>query len=157
MNSPDAVLEQAITLAIVLGLLVFGLCILFFLRPRGGPEVAFARLLADPRRRTIFLGALCASLAALFAIGMSDTIESFLDTPAWEAGAVQTGLFGAGSVGIFVLMLDALNTRPMTLEEEWNLRETAARVSSGPPSISPPIDFDSSSYRNEREVGRPGR
>lgn len=157
MTTLESELVQAITLAIVVGLLLFGLFILFFLRPRGGPEVAFARLLADSRRRTIFLAALCTSLAALFGIGLAGAIEPFFGTSSAVASVVRTTLFGVGAVGIFVLMRDALNTRPMTLEEEWNLKETAARVTTGPPSISPPIDFDPSVFTGERETRRPGR
>lgn len=141
-----------VTLAIVAGLLLFGLSILIFLRPRGGPEVAFARLLADSRRRTIFLAALCTSLAALFGIGLATILEWILDTPPLEASVVLTVLFGIGATGIFVLMLDALNTRPMTLAEEWNLKETAARVTSGPP-----LDLSASAYSDDRDDRRPGR
>lgn len=150
-------LLQIVTLTIVVGLLIFGLSILLFLRPRGGPEVAFARLLADSRRRTIFLAALCTSLAALFAIGLSETVESFLGTPALDASVIRTALFATGAVGIFVLMRDALNTRPMTLEEEWNLKETAARVATGPPTIPSPIKFAPSVFPDDREVRRRGR
>src|SRR5579864_1904698 len=141
MTTLGSELVGYVTLAIVVGLVTFGLTILLFLRPRGGPEVAFARLLADSRRRTVFLAALCTSLAALFGIGLADTIESFFDTPALEASVIQTALFGIGAIGIFVLMRDALNTRPMTLQEEWILKETAARVASGPPIDAPPVVF----------------
>lgn len=107
-----------VTLAVVVGLLLFGLSILLFLRPRGGPEVAFARLLADSRRRTNFLIGLCTSLAALFAIGLTETVALLVSAPPLEASVVLSTLFGVGAIGIFVLMTDALNTRPMTLAEE---------------------------------------
>lgn len=157
MSAPGSDLVGYVTLAIVIGLVVFGLSILVFLRPRGGPEVAFARLLADSRRRTIFLAALCTSLAALFGIGLAGTIEWMLGTSAFDASVVQTVLFGVGAVGIFVLMRDALNTRPMTLEQEWNLQETAARVSSGPPASSSPVDIPSPDRPGGPTVRRPGR
>jgi hypothetical protein len=146
-----------VTLANVIGLAIFGLFILLFLRPRGGPEVAFARLLADSRRRTVFLAALCTSLAALFGIGVAETVEWLLGTSALDASVVRTALFGVGAIGVFVLMRDALNTRPMTLEEEWTLKETAARVTSGPPSMSSPIDLPSPEFAADREALRPGR
>lgn len=157
MAGLESDLVQVVTLGIVLGLLIFGLSILLFLRPRGGPEVAFARLLADSRRRTIFLAALYTSLGALFAIGLAQSVESFLGTPASVAGDIRTSLFAAGAVGIFVLMRDALNTRPMTLEEEWNLKETAARVAMGPPAISPPIPFSPPVLPDDRETRQRGR
>jgi hypothetical protein len=157
MVALDSQIVGYATLAIVLGLLLFGLFILVFLRPRGGPEVAFARLLADARRRTVFLAALCTSLAALFGIGLAETVESFLGTPALDASVVETALFGVGAIGIFVLMRDALNTRPMTLEQEWNLKETAARVASGPPAVPGPISFAPSELAGDDETHRPGR
>lgn len=157
MTGLESELVQSVTFAIVLGLLIFGSYILVFLRPRGGPELAFARLLADSRRRTTFLVALCTSLAALFGIGVAGALESLLGTPALDASIVQTALFAAGAVGIFALMRDALNTRPMTLEEEWNLKETAARVANGPPSIPSPINFTPSAFPSDRELRRPGR
>ena len=157
MAALESELVGYVTLAIVSGLVVFGLYIILFLRPRGGPEVAFARLLADSRRRLIFLVALCTSLAALFGIGLAGTIEGLLGTPALEASIVQTALFGVGAIGIFVIMRDALNTRPMTLEEEWTLKETAARIASGPPSMSDPINYSPPGFPGDLESRRPGR
>lgn len=146
-----------VTLAIVLSLLIFGLFILVFLRPRGGPEVAFARLLADSRRRTNFLVGLCTSLAALFGIGLAETIEWFIGVPALDGSVTLTVLFGVGAVGIIVLMRDALNTRPMTLAEEWILKETAARVTSGPLTMTPPIDSGRPEFPDDHEDRRPSR
>src|SRR5579864_6311247 len=100
MTTLGSELVGYVTLAIVVGLVTFGLTILLFLRPRGGPEVAFARLLADSRRRTIFLAALCTSLAALFGIGLAETIEWLVGTPALVASVVQTALLGVGATEI---------------------------------------------------------
>jgi hypothetical protein len=157
MAAVGSEIDGYVTLALVLILVLFGLTILIFLRPRGGPEIAFARLLADSRRRTIFLAALCTSLAALFGIGLADTLAWIFGIPALEASVVRGALFAVGATGIFVLMRDALNTRPMTLAEEWNLKETAARVTIAPPAVSSPIVIPPAEYPADREARRPGR
>jgi hypothetical protein len=143
---------EIVTVGITLGLLAFGLFILVFLRPRGGPEVAFARLLADSRRRTVFLAALCTSLVALFSLTVAESVEAFLDTSAATSSVVRTALLAVGAVGIFVLMTDALNTRPFTLEEEWNLRETAARVSNPPAGVPQGADLEALTHPNDTEA-----
>jgi hypothetical protein len=140
-----------------LGLLIFGVALLFLLKRRGGPELALARLLADSRRRTIFLTALCTSLAALFGIGFAEGLGGFVGASAVSMSVVSTVLFVLGAAGIFVLMIDALRTSPLTLEEEWNLKEVAARVSSASQPLPPPIDLAAVPYSSERAPRRPGR
>lgn len=157
MTALETLVVGYVTLIIVIALLAFGLFILVFLRPRGGPEVAFARLLADSRRRTNFLAGLCTSLAALFGIGLAETIEWLLGTPPLDASIVLTVLFGVGAVGIIILMRDALNTRPMTLAEEWNLKETAARVTSGPLTAPSATDTLHSGFPEDHEDRWPAR
>jgi hypothetical protein len=144
------------SLAVAVGLLIFGVSLIFILRNRGGPELAFARLLADSRRRTIFLGALYTSLAALFGIGLTAGLGVILGASATEMSLVRTGLFLIGSVGIFIIMIDALHTAPLTLEEGWNLKETAARVSNAPGPLPPPIDVGPTPHSSERWSRRPG-
>jgi hypothetical protein len=151
-----ASLAEFASLAVALGLLVFGLTLILILRNRGGPELAFARLLADSRRRTIFLGALYTSLAALFGIGLTAGLGVFLGASATEMSLVRSALFIVGSVGIFIIMIDALHTSPLTLEEGWNLKETAARVSNLPSPLPPPIDVGSPPRSSERWSRRPG-
>lgn len=143
-------------MAVALGLLIFGLSLVFFLRNRGGPELAFARLLADSRRRTIFLVALYTSLAALFGLGLAAGVGVILGASTTDMSLVRMALFVIGSAGIFVLMIDALRTSPLTLEEGWNLKETAARVSSTPASLPPPMDMGPAPYSSERPPRRPG-
>jgi hypothetical protein len=144
------------TLAVAGALLVFGLTLVFILRNRGGPELAFARLLADSRRRTIFLAALYTSLASLFGIGLASGVGILVGATGVEMNVVQTLLFGIGAMGIFVLMFDALHTSPLTLEEGWNLKETAARVSTTPAPLPPPVAMGPAYYSNERPPHRPG-
>jgi hypothetical protein len=116
----------------------------------------FARLLADSRRRSIFLGALYSSLASLFGIGLAASVGAIVGAPAAEMSIVRTALFMIGAAGIFVLMIDALETSPLTLEEGWNLKETAARVSNAPNPMPPPIDLGPGPYSGERWPRRPG-
>jgi hypothetical protein len=149
MSLESAVIEFT-TLTVSLALLIFGVSILLFLGGRGGPELALARLLADARRRTIFLAALCTSLAALFGIGLAGSVEGLVGTSAADISIVETALFLLGSVGIFVLMADALRTSPLTLEEGWNLKETAARVTTIADPVPPPIDVNGAPYSSDR-------
>lgn len=144
------------TLAVSLGLLVFGVFLLVLLRRRGGPELALARLLADTRRRTIFLSALCTSLAALFGIGIAGSLGGFAGASETTLDAIRAALFVVGAVGIFILMIDALHRSPLTLEEGWNLKETAARVSNVSSPVPPPIDIGGLPYSGERPPRRPG-
>jgi hypothetical protein len=144
------------TAAVTLGLLIFGLSLVYVLRHRGGPELAFARLLADTRRRTLFLSALYMSLAALFGIGLASSVQAFVGGSAAEMNLIRTALFMVGAAGIFVLMIDALHTSPLTLEEGWNLKETAARVSNAPDPIPPPIAMDGTPYTSGRGPRRSG-
>jgi hypothetical protein len=135
---------------------VFGLSLIYVLRHRGGPELAFARLLADTRRRTLFLGALYMSLASLFGIGLASSVEAFVGGSAAQMNVIRTALFMVGAAGIFVLMVDALHTSPLTLEEGWNLKETAARMGNSPAPIPPPIDMDATPYASGRGPRRSG-
>lgn len=154
--SLEANFVEALTLAISLGLLIFGVSLLFLLRRREGPELALARLLADSRRRTIFLTALCTSLAALFGIGLVDGLDGLISTSSAEMNLARAGLFALGAVGIFILMVDALRASPLTLEETWNLREAAARVTNASQPLPPPVDVGTAPYSNERGPRRPG-
>jgi hypothetical protein len=137
--------------------LTFGVFLLILLRRRGGPELALARLLADSRRRTVFLAALCSSLAALFGIGFATSLEGLIGTSSASMEAGTVALFVIGSGGIFVLMIDALRTSPLTLEQEWILKETAARVTSKVEPVPPPIDLNVPPYTGDHGTRRPGR
>jgi hypothetical protein len=152
----EASVLEFTTLAVSLALLIFGVSLLFTLKRRGGPELALARLLADARRRTVFLVALCTSLAALFGIGLGSSLEMLIGTSAVNISLVTTILFVLGAVGIFVLMVDALRTSPLTLEEEWNLKETAARVSNASQPMPSPISLGAPPFAGERSPRRPG-
>jgi hypothetical protein len=147
---------ESITLAISLALLIFGVSLLFTLKQRGGPELALARLLADARRRTVFLLALCTSLAALFGLGLASSLEGLIGASALEMAIVTAALYSMGAAGIFVLMVDALRTSPLTLEEEWNLKETAARVSNASQPMPPPIGIGVPPFAADRPPRRPG-
>jgi hypothetical protein len=151
----EAAVVEFTTLTVSVAMLIFGVSLLFFLRGRGGPELALARLLADSRRRAVFLAALCASLAALFGIGLAGSIEGLVGTSAVEVSIVETALFLMGAAGIFVLMVDALRTSPLTLEQEWNLKETAARVSAMLEPVPSRIDIKPTSYSSDRMVQGP--
>jgi hypothetical protein len=146
----EAAVAEVTTLAVSLALLTFGVSILVFLQGRGGPELALAKLLADARRRTVFLAGLCTSLAALFAIGLFGSLEGLVGSSAAETSIVETSLFLVGAAGMFVLMADSLRTSPLTLEEGWHLKETAARVSTISDPLPPPIDVDVPSYSSDR-------
>lgn len=151
----EANLIEFATLAISLALLIFGVSLLFTLKKRGGPELALARLLADAHRRTVFLVALCTSLAAPFGIGLASGLEKLVGISTADMGIVTAALFALGAAGIFVLMADALRTAPLTLEEGWNLKETAARVSNAARALPRPSDLGTPPYAGERWPRRP--
>jgi hypothetical protein len=138
MMSLGSLLEY-VTLAVSLALLVFGVTLLRVLGGRGGNDLALAHLVADSRRRRVFLSGLYTCLAALFAIGLAVSLELLLSVPSLIVEITETVLFLAGATGIFVLMRDALRAQPLTLEEGWNLRETAARgtMVPGPVPVRP--------------------
>jgi hypothetical protein len=152
----ETAIVEYIALTVSLGLLVFGVSILVFIRRRGGPELALAKLLADSRRRTVFLGALCTSLAALFAIGLSGSVAGLIGSSPTEMAIVETAFFLVGAAGIFVLMVDAIRNSPLTLEEGWNLKEAAARVSNlSADPLPPTIDIPPTPYSGDGSIHGP--
>jgi hypothetical protein len=115
------------SLGVALALLVFALLLLRVLGARGGQVLALAHLAANPARRRPFLSGMYASLAALFALGLLTSIETLLGVASVLIEATETVLFVAGGFGIFILMIDALRPRSLTLQEKWNLQETVER------------------------------
>jgi len=116
-----------VTLGIALLLLVLGLGVIVRLVRRGGFELAFAHLVANGERRSLFLKALYTSLTALFLLGFVVSIEVLAGSPTLVVRGTETGLFAVGAVGIIVLMRDAFRSDPLTLRESWNLQESAQR------------------------------
>src|SRR5690348_1357477 len=88
-----------VTLGIALLLLIFGLGVIVRLVRRGGFELAFAHLVASAERRSVFLKALCASLAALFGLGFAVSLEVLAGAPVDIVEGTQAGLFAVGAVG----------------------------------------------------------
>ena len=126
MGALDGLLEYG-TLAVSVGLLIFGVSVLLIVRVRGGLDLALAHLVADPARRRIFLGGLFTSLAALFALGLAVSLEALFAVSFAVALGTEATLFVVGAIGILVLMADAVRLQPLSLQEKWNLQETAAR------------------------------
>jgi len=126
-------------LAIIAGAMVMvGLTIALWARLRhlGGLELALAHVVADPRRRRAFLWTVGVSFGGFVWAGIAAALS---DIFSWgSAGAFGVALlFLLGSAGILLLITDALRASPLSLQEEWNLVEEAARASarrSPPPS-----------------------
>jgi hypothetical protein len=133
------VLLACTTLGAALALLVFAVVLLRDLNLRGGQDLALAHLAANGKRRRVFLSGLYASLAALFAMGLASSVETILGESSLVLQASLTTLFLVGSAGIFVLMTDAFRPHTFTLQEKWNLEETAQRGSMYPeaPLVGP--------------------
>ncbi|HYB77283.1 MAG TPA: hypothetical protein VEE83_01205 [Thermoplasmata archaeon] len=128
------VLEYS-ALAVSIGLLVFGVALIRVLRLRGGMDLALAHLVADRQRRRLFLAALSVCLAALFVLGLTVSIEMLLGVPTIVMETTSVVLFVIGAVGILVLMNDALRLQALTLQEKWNLEETAVRGTMNPDAV----------------------
>lgn len=122
-------LELLPLLAVSLGLLALGVATLFGLRRKGGFELGLAHVVADPRRRRVFLGGLSTSLVALFGVGFACSAEAILGLPLVVIEGTLAVLFLTGAVGMVTLMTNAFQRAPLTYQEEWNLKETAERVS----------------------------
>src|SRR5690348_3163528 len=84
-------------LGLALLLLVFGVSLLYYLRRQGGLELSLALMVANPSRRSVFLWGLCASLAALFGIGLSDSVEFLTGTAGVAVDGVRAFLFAVGA------------------------------------------------------------
>lgn len=145
-------------LAIALLLLVFGVALLFYLRRQGGLELSLTIMVANPGRRVVFLWGLATSLAALFGIGMADSLSVVLGASEAVAYALRTLFFSVGAVGILILMANALRTSSPTLLEGWNLQETAERVSiAATPSLPKVSGYPESREGDSRRPPRSGR
>lgn len=129
MPTVGTYLELVPLLTVSIGLLILCVTTLFGLRRKGGFELGLAHVVADPRRRRIFLGGLSTSLAALFGVGFACSLEAILGTPLLVIEVSLAALFLAGATGMVVLMTNAFQTAPLTYAEEWSLKETAERVS----------------------------
>ena len=140
-----------VTLGVALVLLVFGIGVIIRLVRRGGFELAFAHLLANPDRRVVFLKALSTSLAALFGLGFAVSLEVLFGAPSIVVAGTEASLFAVGAVGIIVLMRDAFRADPLTLSESWYLHESAQRglieLARGP------SDAESPTWRSPRRDG----
>jgi hypothetical protein len=135
MAALERLLEYA-TLAVSLGLLTFGVTLLRVFRHRGGMDLELAHLVADDRRRRTFFAGLFTSLVALFALGLLVSLELIVGAPSVVPQVTEMALFVAGSMGILILMANALRVRPLTLQEGWNLQETAARATMVPNELT---------------------
>jgi hypothetical protein len=129
-------------------LVVFGVSLLVYLPRRGGFELGLAHVVADPRRRRVFLGGLSISLTAFVTSALADTFETLTGTGGEAALVIGTLLFAVGASGILLLMANALRSSPLSFEEEWTLRENAERVKFAdtpvllPPDLRPPSDAE---------------
>jgi hypothetical protein len=142
-------------LGVAVALLVFALLLLRVLGASGGQDLALARLAANPTRRRLFLSGLYASLASLFAIGLATSLEVILRVSSDMIDATQTALFVIGAIGIFIIMSDALRRQSLTLQEKWNLQETAERAMMQPDPGNPPSAWEIPSDGPRPYQGRP--
>lgn len=99
--------------------------------------MALAHVLADARHRTVFLVGLCISLAALFAIGLSDGLETLVGTTAEVTYDLEAALFLLGAGGMMILMINSLRAPSPSLQEGWILEETAGRVTNAATPLTP--------------------
>jgi predicted lipid-binding transport protein (Tim44 family) len=143
------------SLGVAIALLVSALLLLRVLGVRGGQDLALARLAANPARRRLFLSGLYASLAALFALGLITSIETLLGASSVLIDVTQTILFVAGAIGIFILMSDALRRQSLTLQEKWNLQETAERGMMHPDAVRPASAWEVPTDGSRPSQGRP--
>ena len=142
-------------LGVALALLIFALMLIRVLGSRGGQDLALARLAANPARRRLFLSGLYTSLAALFALGLITSVEQIVGVASVVIDATQTALFVFGAVGIFILMSDALRPPTLTLQEKWNLQETAERGMMFPEGVSPAPVWQVPSEGSKPDRGHP--
>ena len=142
-------------LGVAVALLVFALLLLPVLGARGGQDLALARLAANPARRRLFLSGLYTSLAALFALGLCTGLETLLGASSITVSATQTLLYVTGAIGIFILMSDALRRQSLTLQEKWNLEETAERGMMAPGPVNSPPRWELPAGGSRSDEGRP--
>jgi len=128
MATLQGVLEAA-TLGAALLVLAFGISTLAQLFRRGGFEMGLAHVVADTQSRNVFLVGLCTSLAALFGLGFFGGIEALTGASPEVTSVTASALFLVGAVGMIILMANAFRTSPLTVHEEWSLREVAERAS----------------------------
>jgi hypothetical protein len=150
---PLASLFGYTSLGVAVSLLVFAVLLLRVLGTRGGQDLALARLAASPARRRLFLSGLYASLAALFALGLITGLEAIVGASLVMIVATQTVLFIPGALGILILMSDALRPQSLTLQEKWNLQETAERGMMHPDPAIPPSAWEPPSDRSGPDQG----
>jgi hypothetical protein len=126
-TSPETLLELTMTVATIT-ILASGLALWLRLRRRGGLELGLAHVVADPARRRTFIVALSASLASFLGAGLVEGWGNLV--PAMDAVADLAGaaLFTAGAAGILVLVANGLRPTPLSLQEEWRLREAAEQI-----------------------------
>jgi len=113
------------------------------LRRAGGLELGLAHVVADSARRQSFIWTVGVSFGAFVAAGIFDSLSALV--PAWEpvAAFAVAILLLIGGLGLLVLIASVLRPSTLTLAEEWNLAESAARASARapdteqPPSVKP--------------------
>ena len=113
-------------------LLASGLFLWLDLRHRGGMDLALAHVVADPARRRGFIVALSTSLLGFLGFGVIQGLEDVFPGSTPTADLVGAILFAIGAIAIFYLIAKALSPSPLTLHEEWVLRESAERISMTP-------------------------
>jgi hypothetical protein len=118
-----------------------GIYLLARLRSAGGLELGLAHVVANSERRRTFILTVGVSFGAFVAAGLVDTLSDLI--PSWDtiADFIVAIFLLAGGLGLLVLIAGALRPDALTLAEEWNLAESAARTSANTPDsdrINPP-------------------
>lgn len=128
-------LELGVTVGFVLTV-ILGLTLWARLRRVGGLELALAHLVANPERRRFFVWTVGVSFGLFVAAGISETIS---DLAGWGSifDFVTATLLLAGGLCLLVLIASTLRPSVLTLAEEWNLAESAARASARAPPSDP--------------------
>jgi len=111
------------------------------LRRAGGLELGLAHVVASADRRRAFIWTVGVSFGAFVAAGMFESVSDLF--PMWHAVSdfMVAVLLLAGGLGLLVLIAGVLRPSALTLREEWNLAESAARASARTPppeGLGPP-------------------
>jgi len=157
MPTLETLALETSTLGIALVMVVCGLALIVFLPRRGGFELALTHVASDPQRRRVFLWALSLTLTAFVADAVADSLESLMGSHGAATAGLGTVLFLAGAAGILLLMVNALRAPPLSLQEQWTIRENAERArvaDSLSPSPQGPRSADASDPDPPQAPGR---
>ncbi len=108
------------------------------LRSAGGLELGLAHVVANSDRQRAFILTVGVSFGAFVAAGIFETLSDLI--PMWTmiTDFLVAILLLAGGLGLLVLIASLLRPTTLTLTEEWNLAESAARASAHTPSSEKP-------------------